>query len=165
MQILLHSLVAALATMVIGFIWYNPKVLGGAWMKAIGKTEEQMREGGNNFAVLMLLTLIFSFLAALSLNSIVIHQYGIFSLLADIPNSAGGKQTLMLNDQVVDFTHKFRTFKHGAFHGTLTGIFLALPIIGMSAVYEKRGAKYIFISAGYWIVSLAVMGGIICGWE
>ncbi len=164
MQILLHSLVAALATMVIGFIWYNPKVFGAAWMKAIGKTEEQMREG-SNMPVMMIFTFVFSFLAALGLNSIVIHQYGIFSLLADIPNSANCKQTLMLDDQVIDFTHKFRTFKHGAFHGTLTGIFLALPIIGMSAIYEKRSAKYIFIAAGYWTVSLAIMGGIICGWE
>ena len=40
---LLHSLVAALAAVAIGFVWYNPKVFGNAWMKSIGKTKEEMR--------------------------------------------------------------------------------------------------------------------------
>ncbi len=162
-MILLHCLVAALASLVIGFIWYHPNVFGNAWMKSLGKTKEEMQ--GGNMPLLIGLTFFFSFLAALGLVGIVIHQFGIDSLLADIPNSRDGKVALMLNDQVVDFTHKFRTFKHGAFHGTLVGIFLALPIIGMNAIYEKRSAKYIFIVAGYWIVSLAIMGGIVCGWE
>ncbi len=164
MQILLHSLVAALATLVLGFIWYNPKVFGNAWMTAIGKTEAEMREG-SNMALMMFLTFLFSFLVALFMNAVVIHQFGLNSLLQDIPNSADGKKVLMLNDQIIDFEHKFRTFKHGAFHGVIAGVFFALPIIGMGAVYEKRSAKYIFITAGYWILSLAVIGGIVCGWE
>ncbi len=164
MQILLHSLVAALATLVLGFIWYNPKVFGNAWMTAIGKTEAEMREG-SNMALMMFLTFLFSFLVALFMHAVVIHQFGLNSLLQDIPNSADGKKMLMLNDQIIDYEHKFRTFKHGAFHGVIAGIFFALPIIGMGAVYEKRSAKYIFITAGYWILSLAVVGGIVCGWE
>ena len=164
MQILLHSVVAALATLVLGFIWYNPKVFGNAWMTAIGKTEAEMREG-SNMALMMFLTFLFSFLVALFMHAVVIHQFGLNSLLQDIPNSADGKKMLMLNDQIIDYEHKFRTFKHGAFHGVIAGIFFALPIIGMGAVYEKRSAKYIFITAGYWILSLAVVGGIVCGWE
>ncbi len=30
---------------VLGMIWYNPKVFGEKWMKAIGLTEKQMKKG------------------------------------------------------------------------------------------------------------------------
>jgi hypothetical protein len=56
----------------------------------------------------------------------------------------------------------FRTFRHGVFHGILAGIFIALPIIGTNALFERKSTKYILINAGYWIVTLGVMGGIIC---
>jgi len=42
---------------------------------------------------------------------------------------------------------------------------VALPIIGTNALFERKSAKYIFINAGYWIVTLGVMGAIICGWQ
>jgi len=32
--------VAALVPMVMGFVWYNPKVLGTLWMSAAGMSEE-----------------------------------------------------------------------------------------------------------------------------
>ncbi len=56
----------------------------------------------------------------------------------------------------------FRTFKHGAFHGAIGGIMLALPIVGTNALFERKGVKYIAINAGFWIISMALMGGIIC---
>lgn len=36
---------ASLIPMVMGFIWYHPKVLGTVWMKASGLTEEKTKEG------------------------------------------------------------------------------------------------------------------------
>lgn len=55
----------------------------------------------------------------------------------------------------------FRTFHHGIIHGIMTSLFLVLPIIGTNALYERKGFKYIAINVGYWMVSLAIMGGII----
>jgi len=60
--------------------------------------------------------------------------------------------------------NSYRTFKHGAFHGTIAGIVLALPVISVGAMFERRGFKYIAIHAGYWIVSMALMGGIVCAY-
>ena len=57
-----------------------------------------------------------------------------------------------------------RTFKHGAFHGVLTGLFVITPILATSAMFERKGFKYIAINAGYWIICLAIMGGIVSGW-
>ena len=67
------------------------------------------------------------------------------------------------------FIHKvfnIQTYRRiGIFHGIITGIFLILPIVAINAMFERRGYKYIFINAGYWLVSLAIMGGIICAYS
>ena len=41
----LAIVVAAIVPLLIGAIWYNPSVLGTAWMKASGMTEEKMKTG------------------------------------------------------------------------------------------------------------------------
>ena len=53
------------------------------------------------------------------------------------------------------------TFQHGAFHGAFMALFVALPIIGQKALFEQRGFKYVLINVGYWVVTLALMGGIL----
>ena len=59
----LAILVGALVPMVMGFVWYNPNLFGNAWMRSIGKTEEELKAGGN-MAVTMVLSLILSALLA-----------------------------------------------------------------------------------------------------
>lgn len=31
---------SGIATLAIGFVWYNPKVFGKAWMESVGMTED-----------------------------------------------------------------------------------------------------------------------------
>jgi Protein of unknown function (DUF1761) len=57
--------------------------------------------------------------------------------------------------------HDNHTFGHGAFHGTLIGIMMILPVVGTNALYENRNWTYIFVNSGYWVVSFALMGGIL----
>lgn len=66
---------------------------------------------------------------------------------------------------MTEYGDAFRTFKHGALHGFITGVFIALPITAINALFEQKSWKYILINAGYWIVSLTNMGAIICGWK
>ncbi|MDQ0677623.1 Mg/Co/Ni transporter MgtE [Arthrobacter pascens] len=42
----LAVLLAFIASMAIGFVWYMPAVLGNRWMAAIGKTEEDLKNIG-----------------------------------------------------------------------------------------------------------------------
>ena len=88
------------------------------------------------------------------------HQWGAFSLVGGDPELAKPSFEAFMND----YGTAFRTFKHGALHGSMFGLFGALPIIGTIALFERKSAKYIFVNSGYWIVTLAVMGAIICGW-
>lgn len=155
-------LVAAIIPLIIGFIWYNPKVFGTAWKSASGLSDENIK--GANMPLIFGLTFFLSFLFAMSLQFMVIHQWSIYSILANEPgirepNSEIGR---WLNEFMAKYGSNFRTFKHGAFHGTVGGFMIATPIIAINALFERKGFKYIAINAGYWIVSMAVMGGVIC---
>ncbi|MEZ4805744.1 MAG: DUF1761 domain-containing protein [Bacteroidia bacterium] len=158
-------LVAALIPMIVGMIWYNPKVFGNAWMKSIGVNDAEEMKKGANMALIFGMSFVFALMLALILNPIVIHQMGIESLKQGLPDAQKtGTLTMMVNGEPFEYANLFRTFKHGAFHGVLAGLFIALPIIGTSSLYERRGFKYIAISAGFWIVNMALMGGLICAW-
>lgn len=157
-------LIAALVPLLVGFVWYNPKVFGNAWMKSAGITEEQAK--GANMGLIFGLTFVFSFLAAFSLNFMVIHQWHIFSLVANDPgiNDPTSEVSTWMKGIMDKVGANFRTFGHGAFHGFLIGLFFVLPIIGTGSLFERKSFKYVAINTGYWAVSLALMGGIICQW-
>ncbi|HMC01239.1 MAG TPA: DUF1761 domain-containing protein [Flavobacteriaceae bacterium] len=154
----LALIAAAVSALVVGFIWYNPKVFGTAWMKAADMTEEKMK--GANMGKIFALALFFAFLLAFSLQFLTIHQTGAVSLVGGDPSNALPSFQAFMDD----YGTAYRTFKHGALHGVIAGIFIALPIIGTNALFERKGAKYIFINSGYWIVTLGIMGAIVCGW-
>ncbi|RMG22798.1 MAG: DUF1761 domain-containing protein [Bacteroidetes bacterium] len=63
--------VAAVSTLVAGFVWYNPKVFGKAWMEASGMTEEKAQQG--NMLLTFGLSLVLAFVAAIFISSMVAH--------------------------------------------------------------------------------------------
>ncbi|MBF4461127.1 MULTISPECIES: DUF1761 domain-containing protein [unclassified Rathayibacter] len=60
---------ATLSTMVVGSIWYTPKVFGALWMRLIGMSHETMR--ARSALVPILVTLVVSFVTALVLAGCV----------------------------------------------------------------------------------------------
>jgi hypothetical protein len=159
----LAVLVAAIVPMAMGFIWYNPKVLGTAWQKETGLTDDKMK--GGNMAVIFGVSFVLSFLLAVSLQFAVIHQFHFSSMLFKTsfmdPNTELGAMYKTIMDQ---YGSAYRTFKHGALHGTMTGILMATPIIATNALFERKSFKLIAINCGYWIISLGIMGGILSAW-
>lgn len=155
-------ILSALIPLIVGFVWYNPKVFGTAWMEASGMTEESAK--GANMAKIFGITLIMGFLMAFAIQFIVIHQYHYYSILANEPgiNDPSSEIGTSMKTFMDKYGHNFRTFKHGALHGTLTGLFLIAPIVTINALFERRGFKYIAVNSGYWIVTIALMGGLIC---
>jgi hypothetical protein len=153
----------ALVPMVIGFLWYGP-LFGTPWMKEMGFTKESL--AGTNMVKTLVLSYVFSLFIAFFLNFIVIHQSGLFSTLAGEPgfNEKTGGAFTYFQDFLANYGDRFRTFKHGVFHGVLTGIFFVLPVLSIIALFEKKSLKYVAINVGYWMVTLAIMGGIVCQW-
>lgn len=157
--------VAALVPLVMGFIWYNPKVLGNAWMKAAGLTEDKMK--GANMPVIFVVSFVLSFFLAFFLQSMVIHQFHIASVFFDYQEQIKDATTPEGNiyKQVMDLVGMgHRTFGHGAFHGALSGLFVITPVMATNALFERKGFKYIAINCGYWIITLMIMGGIVSCW-
>ena len=159
--------VAAVIPMALGFVWYHPKVMGTAWMNACGFTESDLQ--GGNMALIFGVSFILSLLLAFEMNFVTIHQYHVYSAMMDSANpTALDDPTTEVAVYYADFMSKFgtnyRTFKHGAFHGLLTGIFFILPVLGTNALFEKKGWKYIGINVSYWTICISIMGGIVCAW-
>ena len=134
-------LIAAISALVVGFIWYNPKVFGTAWMKETGMTEEKAKSmnPGKTYG----LAVVFAFIIAFKLWPEV--------MLGGAPGDPHG-------------TDAFMTFKHGALHGAMVGLFIVLPVFATNALFEMKSAKYVLINVGYWVVTMALMGGIINAW-
>jgi hypothetical protein len=128
----LSLIIAAILPSILGFAWYSPMLFGKAWMDSIGMTEEKARSG--NMPLNMGISLVLSFFLA-------------FFLLATV-NGMGQEG-------------EFDTFKHGAFHGLLLGILVVIPTFITNGLFEQRAWKTMLINVAYWIITLALMGGVI----
>ena len=128
----LSFIIAMLIPMILGFIWYHKAVFGKPWMADTGVTEEKAKEA--NMAV----TFGLSFVMAAILSFFLINF-----------NNGAGQEG------------EFDTFKHGAFHGAFLGIVVVMPVFITNGLFEMKPWRLIFINTGYWIVALALMGGVL----
>ena len=133
--------VAALIPLIMGMIYYHPKVAGGAWMRANGFTLESIGNGPK--PILYGVALGLSFLLSLWMTG----------------NVTGPGQSTAPDG------HSYATFGHGAVHGVVISLMVLLPILGTSSIFEKRGWNWVFVNLGYWVITLAIMGGILSAWR
>jgi hypothetical protein len=92
----LAVLLAFVASMAIGFVWYMPAVMGKRWMAAIGKTEEDLKNmsGGAGIwlpmvvAAALTAVLLAVLISSLDLDSVVAG--GGFALVLALVFRAGG---------------------------------------------------------------------------
>lgn len=153
-------MVAAAVPIILGFLWYNPKVFGIAWMRASGMTEEKMKSA--NMIAIFGVSFLLSILLSVFTHVLTVHQFGAVQMIGGDPNLEGILPSY--HAFMDDYGSAFRTYKHGALHGFLSGIFLVLPIIGINGLFERQSWKHILINAGYWTLTLTIMCAIICGW-
>lgn len=156
----LAILVAAIVPLVLGFIWYNPKFLGTVWMREAEMTEEKMKSG--NMAVIFGLSLLLSFLLAFFVQTLTIHQFGALGMIGG--DAATDEILPSFQAFMDDYGNAYRTYKHGAFHGLLAGLFIVFPIMATNGMFERKSWKLTFINSGYWTIALTIMGAIVCGW-
>lgn len=126
---------AALPGFIVGYVWYGP-LLGKAWMRESGMTEEKIAQGnmGRTFGVALLLQLIIaSFLAMFFFSD---------PASAELINAGSG-----------------------AFYGFLTGFGWAAMAIGVNALFEQKSFMYIAINGSYWVIVFTLMGLILGAWR
>ena len=125
-------------------------------MKEAGLKEENMKDF--NMIKVFSLSIVYAFLISFILQMLTIHQFGALGMVGGDPTIAKPSYAAFM----ADYGTAFRTFKHGALHGFMTGLFMILPVTGTNALYEKRSFKYVMVTSGFWIVCFTIMGGIIC---
>ena len=152
--------VTALIPLIVGFAYYSPAVFGTAWMKVNNFTEEDLK--GGNMVKILGLSYLLGILISFAMTGMVIHQNGVFQSMMPEVAESGSAMQVQFGELMTQFGDRFRTFGHGALHGLLAAVFFVLPIIGINALFERRGAKYTWIHFGYWAITLALVGGVLC---
>jgi len=134
---------AALVPMILGGLYYGP-LFGKQWAASTGKTMEELEP--NNKAVTYGLALLVAFILAFSIKTNI-------ELTHKDVNSAG---ELIFGS--------FHTFKHGALHGLMTGVLVVTPVIVSLSLFHKMSAKNILLNVVFWLLAMALMGGIVDAW-
>lgn len=125
---------AAIASMIVGMVWYNPKVLGKKWMEGMGFTSEDLnKQRGRGMGKFYF----GAFVGALLMAYVL--AYFLKVLIA------------------VDFFGAFQT----AFWVWLG--FIATALFGQ-VLWEAKPLKVYLINAGYQLVNLFVMAMVLVFW-
>lgn len=132
---ILAVVVAAVASMAVGFVWYSPMVFGKMWMGMMGKSAKDTAgmKKNSNMPMIMgvgyLSTLIMAYVLA-----VFIHIAG-----ANTP-TAGARV---------------------AFWAWLG--FVATVTLG-SVLWEKKPVQLYMLNAAHYLVALLVMGAVLAAW-
>lgn len=138
----LAIIVAGLVPTILGAIYYGP-LFEKQWLSSMGKTKEEMVP--KNMPLTYGGALLCAMLLSTSLKFFIeMAHRGI----------EGGE--LVFNS--------FHTFGHGALHGGLICFFLIIPVIISLSLFQGRSGKNILLNVVYWLVTCAVMGGILDAW-
>ena len=134
---LLAVLVAAIATMPIGFLWYSPLLFANPWMSEMGydpndkaRIQEMQKSAGPSYLVAFLASLVSAFILALFFHEMHVQRLE-FALLTSAHIWLGFVATVQL-----------------------TG-----------ALFAKQSMRLFAINTGYQLVCYLVMGAILASWR
>ena len=131
-------LVGGIVSVVLGMIWYNPKVFGTAWIGAQGKSMDEMLAKMKVSGKSMTSQYIIQIVAALVMSYVLAHFVSLLS---------------------------FVTFSAGAQLGFWLWLgFVATAMIGM-VLWEGKPWKYYSIVAGYHLANMLIVGGLLAAWS
>jgi hypothetical protein len=154
-------LLTALIPLVIGHFWYG-QLFKSQWLRHAEITAE--RAESINLVKVLLWSYLFGLLGSYIVLIYSVHQIAIFQVFLFDPATQDASSSISQSIQEFMSTYgtRHRTFGHGVIHGMELGLFISLPLIGMHTLLENRSFKYALIHIGFWIVCLALMGGVLC---
>jgi len=133
---LVAVVIAAIIPMVLGALWYSPLLFAKKWMALMGKTEEELKAGFNP-----------------------VKTYGISFITCLI-------MAYILGHFVIYATSATHEAGFGA--GMQTGFWAWLGFVvttgSATVLYEGRKSGLFWINAGYYLVCLLLMGGVLASW-
>jgi len=132
---LVPVIIAGVINMVIGALWYSPYVIGKLWLRSMGKTEEELKQGYS--ATGMALTYMVNTIASLLFAYILAHLIK-FSLT--------------------------NTFSQGVMIGFWVWLGFVVTTVIPGYMYESRPKMLYFLFIIYQLISITLMGGFLAIW-
>ena len=125
---------SAILSMIIGSLWYSPIMFGNIWMKLGGMSPKDIEKAKKKGMGKLYFA---AFIGSLVAAFILAHfvQYVIAS-----------------------------TFFEGMETGCWLWLGFVAPVLLGSVLWESRPVRYYLINVSYWLVNLALMGGILAVW-
>lgn len=154
--------VAAIVPTVVGSLWYGPFLFGKVWQREANLTDEQLKQG--NMPLLMVLSYVFSCLIAFGLVGICNHELAIMQLYGSLEGFGDAGTAAQTDYENVLIRIKGlhgNSFGHGVLHGVIAAISLAFPIVAIQGMFNRKSWKSIWLHTGYWVISFAIMGGLV----
>jgi hypothetical protein len=133
----LAVLIAAIASMVVGSIWYGP-LFGKPWMALMGITQEKMKAGKKNMGQ----TYALAFVGALIMSYVLAHSLIFASAYLKVSGMSAGLMA-----------------------GFWSWLGFVLPLTLGSVLWEGKSWKLWLLNASHWLVDLLVMGAILAMWK
>jgi surface polysaccharide O-acyltransferase-like enzyme len=130
-------LVAAVATMVVGFLWYSPALFANSWMKLMGydpNDKEKIAEMQKSAAPSYFISLIASILAAFVLGKLI--------TVSGFSNAVDGLKI-----------------------GLVVWLGFVTTVQFTNALFSRQRNRLYMINTGYQLVSYVVMGAIMGAWR
>ena len=131
------AVVAALAAMVVGFLWYSPLLFARPWMIAMGhdpddkaKAAEMKKTAGPLYAS--------AFVASLVTATVLLFLF----------------RALWIHDVV-----------NGIKVGVFIWAGFVAPIKFTDAIFGRRGRTLLFIDSGYQLLCFVAMGAVLGAWK
>ena len=132
---LVPVIIAGVINMVIGALWYSPLVIGKLWMRSMGKTEEELKQGFSS--AVMGLTYVVNTIASLVFAYVLAHLVK-FSMV--------------------------NTFSQGVMIGFWVWLGFVVTTVIPGYMYESRPKMLYFLFIIYQLISITLMGGFLAIW-
>src|SRR3989344_318591 len=130
-------IVAAVANMALGFVWYGP-LFGKIWISLMAFTPEKMEEAKKKG---MTKTYVIAFAGSLLMAFVLYHAIVFASYYLEVTGISAGLQAAFWN-----------------------WIGFVVPVTLSSLLWEGKSLKLWFLNIGYYLVSLVLMGVILSYW-
>lgn len=130
----LAVLLAAVASMVLGFLWYSPMLLGKAWMKERGLTAETIKKEQQGMGMLYGLSFVVALITAYVLSHVMTMAVNFFHMP-------------LLNTGLTSAFWMWLGF--------------VMPVQATATIFGNHNFKLFAIDTGYQLGSLLLMGVVL----
>lgn len=132
---LVPVVIAGVLNMIIGALWYSPYVMGKLWMRSMGKTEEELKQGFSPTGMAM--TYMVNTIASLLFAYILAH--------------------------LIKFSMT-NTFSQGVMIGFWVWLGFVVTTVIPGYMYEGKPKMLYFLFIIYQLISITLMGGLLAIW-